>query len=236
MSDIFDKDDFVNPHDENAIDADDAKGGNPIYTYPQGYNPLHISPVKGSNTTMENITQNATEETLLDLDDVEGMDFDSIEDAPGFVTPPDGLYMLTLTKACVEAYKTKATADKPSENRKRFAHYYAIAKVLELDDSTEQAPKEGDKFSERFMHNAEGIKYWKTKAKAILGDIGKVSVANVLAELSSGNYTFKAKIQNKKSKGKSDNKEYTNTQVRVLKVEKDPSLEGGAVTTDESVI
>lgn len=177
----------------------------------------------------------AIEETLLDLDSVEGMDFDTIEDAPGFVTPPDGLYMLTVTKACIEAYKTKARNGKPSENRKRFAHYYSIDKVLELDDANEQSPKEGDKFSERFMLNDQGLKYWKTKAKSILGDIGKVTVTNVLKELSTGNYSFKAKIQNKKSKGE-DGKEYTNTQVRVLAKEAEPSLEGGLPVTDEAQI
>lgn len=174
----------------------------------------------------------ALQETLLDLDSVEDMDFESIEDAPGFVTPPNGLYLLTVQKACVEAYKTKARDGKPSENRKRFAHYYTIDKVLELEDTSEQAPKEGDKFSERFMFNEQGVKYWKTKAKAILGEVGKVSVANVLTELSTGNYHFKAKIQNKKSKG-DDGKEYTNTQVRVLAKEAEPSLEGGLPVTDE---
>lgn len=223
------------PHSK---DATNAKGENHIYTYPQGYNPLTISP-QGVTEMTELANAEAkepTEETLLDLDSVEDMNFDDIEDAPGFVTPPDGLYLLTLTKACIEAYKTKATADKPSENRKRFAHYYAIAKVIELDDAAEQSPKEGDKFSERFMFNDQGLKYWKTKAKAILGDIGKQTVANVLKELSSGNYTFKAKIQNKKSIGKSDRKEYTNTQVRVLAMEQNPSLEGGTPAVDASVI
>lgn len=203
--------------------------------YPQGYNPLNIFPKEETEIMATNEQSVVNEETLLDLDSVEDLDFDSIEDAPGFVTPPNGLYLLTLDKACIEAYKTKAKGDKPSENRKRFAHYYSIAKVLELEDANEQAPKEGDKFSERFMMNEQGLKYWKTKAKSILGEIGKVSVANVLKELSSGQYTFKAKIQLKKTTG-DDKKEYTNIQVRVIAKEQDAALEGGVVNAGVDAI
>ena len=155
------------------------------------------------------------EETLLDLDSVEDIDFDSIQDAPGFIEPPDGVYKLNVEKAAIETYKTKE-----GETKRRFAHYYAVSAVIELADPTEQEPKAGDKFSERFMVNDVGIQYWKTKAKAILGDIGKVTVQNALAELSTGNYTFKARVNTKKSKGK-DGKEYKNVQVRVLSADED---------------
>lgn len=156
-------------------------------------------------------TQVNVEETLLDLDSVNDMSFDEIPDAPGFVEPPDGVYMLTITKAAIEKYKTKE-----QEERQRFAHYYGVAEVIELANPDEQAPTVGDKFSERFMMNEQGLKFWKTKAHQILGEVGKITVANALAELSTGNYTFKARVQTKKSKGK-DGKEYRNIQVRVLK-------------------
>lgn len=157
------------------------------------------------------------EVTLLDLDNIEGMDFDSIEDPPGFVTPPNGLYTLRITKGVIEKYKTR---DEPGVEKKRFANYYTIEAVKELEDANEQEPKVGDKFSERFMMNEDGMKYWKGKAKAILGDVGKVSVANVLKELSSGNYVFDARITNKKAAGKkgtsNEGKEFTNTNVKVI--------------------
>lgn len=151
------------------------------------------------------------EETLLDLDNVDEMSFDDIPEAPGFVQPPDGVYDLAITKACIEAYKTKE-----GEDKKRFSHYYGIERVVELADSTEQAPNVGDKFSERFQMNDQGLKFWKTKAKAILGDVGKITVANALAEMSTGNYKVRARVQLKKTKGKQDGKEYTNIQVRIL--------------------
>ena len=164
---------------------------------------------------MSEAQANAVEETLLDLDSVDDLSFDDIPDAPGFVQPPDGTYTLCVEKACIETYKTKE-----GESRKRFAHYYSIASVLELADQTEQKPGIGDKFSERFMMNEKGLQFWKTKAKQILGDVGKITVSNALNELSTGNYTFKARVQSKKSKGK-DGKEYTNVQVRVLKPQAD---------------
>lgn len=175
----------------------------------------------GTNTDVEDMT-------LLDLDDVEGMDFDSIEDPPGFVTPPNGVYDLTVTKAVIEKYKTR---EEPNVEKKRFANYYEIVSVVEIEDANEQEPKQGDKFSERFMMNEQGMKYWKGKAKAILGDVGKVTVANVLKELSSGNYTFRARITNKKTMGKkgspNEKKEFTNTNVKVLaKREEVPGMEG----------
>lgn len=168
--------------------------------------------------------------TLLNLDDIENMSFDDIEDPPGFVTPPDGIYDLKVTKACIEKYKTK---DEPNVDHKRFANYYEILRVVEISDANEQAPKAGDKFSERFMQNEDGMKYWKGKAKAILGDVGKVSVGNVLKELSTGNYEFRARITNKKSQGKkgtsNEGKEFTNTNVRVIAKAADiPGWESGA--------
>lgn len=170
-----------------------------------------------------NTQETKVEDTLLDLDTIEGMDFDAIEDAPGFVQPPNGVYDLRVEKACIEKYKTKE-----GDERQRFAHYYIIDNVVELEDAAEQAPKNGDKFSERFMCNAQGISYWKTKAKSILGDIGPgMTVPNVLKELTGGGYAFRARITNKKTKGKTDGKEYTNANVRVIAKAGDvPGLEG----------
>lgn len=150
------------------------------------------------------------EETLLDLDNVNDMDFDDIPEAAGFVEPPNGVYDLRITKAVIEDYKTKE-----QEEKRRFSHYYQIEKAVELADPNEQAPNVGDKFSERFQMNDQGLKFWKTKAKAILGDVGKITVANALSELSTGNYVFRARVQMKESKGK-DGKTYKNIQVRII--------------------
>lgn len=211
-----------------------------LYIFLEAYNPFSILPTNLNNlkegaASMSEQTGNGTVsgngagtvgdmETLLDLDTVENMNFDSIEDAPGFVVPPNGVYLLQLDKATIEKYKTKAKDGQPAEERKRFSHYYSILDTLELEDAKEQSPKIGDKFSERFMFNEKGLSYWKTKAKDILGNLGQgVTVANVLKELNTGTYSFTAKITNKKSKG-TDGKEYTNTQVRVSKRTIEPEL------------
>ena len=178
---------------------------------------------------MSDENQVAVEETLLDLDNMGDLSFDSIPEAPSFVIPPDGVYMLSVTKACIETYATKE-----QENKQRISHYYSIAEVLELSNPSEQAPSIGDKFSERFQANEDGLKYWKAKAKAILGDVGKITVKTALAELSSGGYTFKARVQVKTTAGKGDNKgkTYQNIQVRVLKDNKDAAP---AVNTDTDI-
>lgn len=166
--------------------------------------------------TADTGVENLENTSLLDLDNLSDMNMDEIPDAPGFVDPPDGIYVLRCTKACIETYKTR---EEPNKDKKRFAHYYAIEKVIELDNSDEQEPSVGSKFGERFLVNADGMKYWKSKAKAILGDVGSISVADALAELSTEEYVFKARVQTRESKGKKEsdkNKTYRNVQIRVL--------------------
>ena len=216
-----------------------------LLQYPlAGYDPLNNQPKQGNVMnpfkrnllfatlvgTMCGMVEDAAggaTETLLDLDTVEGMSFDDIKQPPGFVTPPDGVYKLNLSKAAIEKYTTKEKDGQPSEQRKRFAHYYTIEEVMEVA-SNEQAPAVGSKFSERFMMNEKGLGYWKQKAKDIIGDLGTgVTVANVLNELNSGSYTFTARIQNKQSKG-SDGKDYTNTNVRIVKQDAGQAAEQAA--------
>lgn len=173
--------------------------------------------------------------TLLGLDDIENMDFDSIEDAPGFVQPPDGIYKLMVFKADLNKYKVKPENQVPGEptEKKRFRLFYEIMEIEEMDEAAEQKPKVGDKFSENFMVNEEGVKYWKSKAKAIMGrELGKVTVANVLKELGAGNYEFRAKVQNTENEGKAGTanagKKFKNTNVRVIgKAGEVPGMEAG---------
>lgn len=171
-------------------------------------------------------TEDLDSTTLLDLDNIDDLDFGSIEKAPGFVQPPDGIYILSVDKACVESYQTKGTSDKPAATKRRFAHYYSIVSVVELANASEQKPNVGDKFSERFMLNAEGKKYWASKAEDIIGkeNIGAgVKVPEILQTLTTGGYQFKARVVNKKTPEKNPDgtlktggREFTNTNVRVM--------------------
>jgi hypothetical protein len=151
-------------------------------------------------------------QTLLGLEDLESINFDDIEEAPGFVIPPEGNYRLCLDKACLEQYKTKKEPMKP---RRRLAHYLKIVKVLDLADSKEKIPSEGSLFSERWQLTADGLKYWKTRAVAILGaDTTGMSVGQVLKALNEGGFVFDAKIKHKNTKGE-DGKDYTNINLQV---------------------
>jgi len=167
--------------------------------------------------------------TLLDLDTVSSLSFDDLEEAAGFVIPPAGVYGLLLETAKLEQFTTKEKDGKPAEKRHRIAHYYTIESVDELVDSNEQKPPVGSKFSERFQLNEMGLKYWKTKAKQILGDTvdgANLTVANVIKELGAGTYRIKAKVALKVTEGTGDNegKKFTNIQIRVLSRNVEPAL------------
>lgn len=170
---------------------------------------------------MEEITQG---ETLLDLESVNNLSFDDMEEAPGFVTPPDGIYHLTLESAKLEKYTTKATPGKAAETKNRINHFFKIDKVYELSNANEQSPAPGSKFSVRFMVNENGLKFWKSQAKDILGDGvqgGNLTVSSVLQEMSSGAYNFKARIKQRTSpmkdaQGQPTGKNFTNLQIQVL--------------------
>lgn len=171
-------------------------------------------------------------ETLLDMETVGDLSFDDMEEAPGFIQPPNGEYELTVTKAEIQKYMKKDDAGKASIPAKRFRHIYSIARVISLEDAAEQEPPVGALFSEQFGI-PDGAKYWKPKAKAILGDkMGPgLTVDNVVKELNSGTYNFIAKVTNKKGEpakeGPNKGKSFTNTNVRVVgRVGEVPGMEG----------
>lgn len=184
-------------------------------------------------------TEGVSTETLLDMTDVDNLSFNDIEDAPGFVNPPDGVYDVLLIKAAKEKYKLKQdnpdTGEKAGTDKQRIRHTMEILGVVELSDANEQAPKVGDKFSEQWVVPGEGLKYWKGKTQAIIGsEIGNVTVNNVLKDLTDGQYRFRVKVTNRKSKaesGPNKGKEYNNINVKVVaRAEEIPGFDntGGA--------
>jgi len=157
--------------------------------------------------------------TLLDLDEVLGQNIDGVEDAPEFVTPPAGSYVLSVNAAKAEKYKT---TDKDSGNeveKVRLKLIYSVSSVVELEDAEEAPPAVGALFSEQFMTNPDGLSYFKRQAKNILGEdnIKGATISQILQELESGAYSFNAdvklKVTNKKVDGQA--KKYTNVQVRI---------------------
>lgn len=160
-----------------------------------------------------------TNETLLDLENLDEMDVGGIEAAPEFIEPPVGRYRLGL-QAKVEKY------EKDDESKRRVRFIYNIRDVVELKDKTALVPAEGSLFSETFTVTPEGLKYWKSKAMSILGELGTATFGEVMNELNKG-VSFLADVKTKQTTGKDaegNKKEFTNVQVRVISSDQDPEL------------
>lgn len=156
-------------------------------------------------------------ETLLDLDNMDDIDMDSVEDIAGFEIPPNGNYRLQLDKAYIDKYK-----DKDGIERKRIMHLYSVVTTYELSDAKETAPADGTKFTERFQASEMGLGIWKRKAKEILGvdSLTGTKIGEVLKELCNGPetgqlYQMDASVVTKTIK-KGD-KTFQNVNVRIKK-------------------
>lgn len=106
--------------------------------------------------------------TLLDLDSLLDGTLDSVEDLPDYVTPPTGLYVLTLPECKLETF-TKRGKDgaKDEPNQVRIRLTYKVEGVLETEEGT-YPPADGSLFSDTFMFNDMGKAIFKKTAKAIL--------------------------------------------------------------------
>ncbi len=206
-------------------------------------NMKHTFHAEAESLTSAGISGNGGD-TLLDLDLVNNLNFDEMESAPGFVTPPDGIYILTLTSAKAEKYMTKDTPEKKGEPKARITHFFNIDKVLELSNHNEQEPPVGSKFSIRFQINENGLKFWKSHTKDILGagaEGSNLTVAAVLKELNSGSYSFKARVKQKKSDIKDGRgnvvpgKTFTNIQVQVLEAAQDVEKGQEGVSNEKAI-
>lgn len=156
--------------------------------------------------------------TLLDLDQVLGASIDGVADAPEFITPPEGSYVLTVASAKAEKYTATNKDTKEEEERIRIRINYGVVSVKSLKDEAEAPPAAGSMFSEQFMTNPEGLSFFKRQAKNILGEenIKGATIKELLDALGEG-HSFAADVKLKVTKGKGDNKgkEFTNVQVRI---------------------
>lgn len=157
--------------------------------------------------------------SLLDLDDVLETNIDGVEDAPEFITPAAGSYILTVSEAKPEKYKTTDKESGEEIEKTRIKIIYSVVAVKELSDPEEAPPAAGSLFSEQFMTNPDGLSYFKRQAKNILGEdnIKGATIGAIISELSNG-HTFSADVKLKVSKGKASDgskREYTNVQVRI---------------------
>lgn len=162
-------------------------------------------------------------ETLIDLDNLDSVSLDSFDSAPEFIEPPAGRYKLGV-QVKIEKYERDekdAEGDKTGMKvaAKRIRFVYSIQDVVELKSKNELAPAEGSMFSETFTATQEGLPYFKTRASAILGDLGKASIKEVIEELNGESISFMADVKLRVSKVKDadgNEKDYTNVNVRVV--------------------
>lgn len=172
-------------------------------------------------------------ETLLDFDqDIDDVELGQIENLPEFINPPTGVYILKVLKADIKTKEDKETKQK----KKRIQHLYSIRKVLELAEANELVPETGSLFVENFQWNQEGLKYWKQKARQILGiqDLDKSKLVDVLKELSSEEYLVKARVINQVTNR--DGHTYVNSQVRVIsQVKVSPEQAAEEVVDEEAM-
>ena len=144
--------------------------------------------------------------TILDIDSILDSNLGSVEDVPDYVTPPEGLYILTIIKAEVDKYKNKEGTE---GLRLKLTH--RVDQTVETEDIP---VSDGSLFSETFQATDDGLKYFKKAAKKMLNvdDFESASIRDVLATLE--NHTFKAKVTIRKSE--SNGKTYENVQVRPI--------------------
>lgn len=152
--------------------------------------------------------------TVLDLDALLESTLDNVEDVPDYVTPPTGAYALRCEDCKIETYKSKKKGEENKElTRLRVTH--AIRATIELKDSKEAPVADGSLFSETFMANEDGLKYFKKQAKAILNveDLNGVPLRDVISSLLTAEYD--AKISIRTTKG-DDGSIFENVQVRIV--------------------
>lgn len=158
-------------------------------------------------------------ETLLDLDSVLGQNIDDVEDAPEFVTPPDGDYVLEVANAKTEKYKVTDKETGEEVEKIRLKIFYSVVQTNELADAEESPVPAKSMFTEQFMTNADGLSYFKRQAKNILGaeTIKGATIGELLKALPSAE-PFHAGVRIKRTKGKDaggKEKVYENVQVKV---------------------
>ena len=138
------------------------------------------------------------ENTILDLDALLDTKMNEVQDVPDYVTPPTGIYMLSVTKSEVEKFDYPATKDKAAKKGTKIRIGYKVEQVVECEDSL--PPAVGSLFSDNFQGTTEGLEYFKKQARLILNvkDLGDASLKDVMDGLTG--ISFKARVVTKTNK------------------------------------
>lgn len=151
-------------------------------------------------------------ETLLNIDEILDQSMENIEEAAGFVTPSDGLYVVGLASCKIEKHKTK---DDPTKEKHRIKYMYQISECLEKSNSEDDDTPANGLFTEIFQLNEQGLSYFKQKATRILGDTAGLTLGETIKSLNESEAVLKVSTRLKKTP-KEGGGEYINVQVKVL--------------------
>lgn len=141
-------------------------------------------------------------DTLLDLDSLLDDTLDNVEDLPDYITPPTGLYALSIADCKLETF-TKRGKDgaKDEPNQVRIRLTYKVDGVEEVE-AGQYPPADGSLFSDTFMFNDMGKAIFKKTAKAILNvDTVDGSPFREIFDALKSTETFEASIVTKTSNG-----------------------------------
>lgn len=154
-----------------------------------------------------------SEATILDLNSMMNDSLDSIPDAPDFVTPPAGEYILSVKDSAIDKYETKK---EPGVEKQRLKNTYVIDETLSTLNNEPPVPN-GSIFTETFMATEQGLGYFKKRIKEIMNaeNVSGVTLADMMSSVKGTQ--FKARLSIKKSTV--NGQEYENVQIRVVKAE-----------------
>lgn len=151
-----------------------------------------------------------TQATILDLDQLLDATLDGVEDIPDYLTPPTGLYKLSIIEAEIKAGKKADPAKKQAAKAARIVITYKVDSTVE----TEGMPvPDGSLFTEGMQGTEDGLKFFKKQARKLLNveSLDGVPIRGILDALKEVQL-FDARITVRKSTG-DQGQEYENVNV-----------------------
>ncbi len=157
-------------------------------------------------------TQVKPKAVILDLDALMDTKLDDVPTLPDYITPPPGLYVLSIVEAGTDTYDVKEDGRKTGAKGTRIKIVYEISETVAVEQGEDPVPNKS-RFSESFQGSEEGIKYFKKAAMNILGvtDFENATIRDVMDGLKGAE--FRAKITVRKTEGE-NGKVYENLQIR----------------------
>ena len=117
-------------------------------------------------------------ETLLDMDDLDSLTLDNVDEAPDFMCPPSGKYLIGVKEASIQ----RKEDDEGTKQSIRIIYY--VRNTMELNNQADDLVPPGTLFSENFQATKQGLEFFKTRMKKVLGeDLSGITIPDMLAFL-----------------------------------------------------